>query len=91
MILFPPVFTGGTQLRRMMVREAPAPPLTRMAVPAIVVKSCNVMVEFAGRVTLIWFSKLEVQTTGLMVEGMLFTPLITSRVPISRATVVFTW
>ena len=68
-----------------------APPLTRMAVPAIVVKSCNVMVEFAGRVTLIWFSKLEVETTGLMVEGMLFTPLITSRVPISRATVVFTW
>lgn len=49
------------------------------------------MVEFAGRVTLIWFSKLEVETTGLMVEGMLFTPLITSRVPISRATVVFTW
>ena len=64
MILFPPVFTGGTQLRRMMVREAPAPPLTRMAVPAIVVKSCNVMVEFAGRVTLIWFSKLEADTAG---------------------------
>ena len=75
----------------MMVRDAPAPPPTKMAVPTREVNICREMVEFAGRVTLIWFSKLEVETTGLTMEGTLFTPLITSRVPISRDAVVFTW
>ena len=56
----PPVKTGGrlvcsgsAQLSRMIVRDAPAPPPTRMAVPTIAVKSSRVIVEFAGRVTLI--------------------------------------
>ena len=84
-------FAGSAQLSRMIVREAPAPLPARTAVPAIVAKSCSVIVEFAGRVTLIWFSNPEVETTGLTVEGTLLTPLITNRVPISRASVVFTW
>lgn len=73
-----------------MVREAPAPPPTKMAVPTIEVKSWSVIVELAGSATLIWFSKLETETAGLTVEGTLLTPLITSRVPISREAVVFT-